>query len=348
MDKILIIQTAFLGDVILTAPLIKALYEGLNKPEITIITTPQGKEILTANPCLSEIIPYDKKKSMKGPAGFLKIAGRIRKRGFDLAVLPHRSLRSASLAFLGKIKQRIGFDASTGSFLLTEKVVYQRGLHEVERNLELARKLGISGGEWRPELFVSQRTEEKATQFFSQEGLSPAELIVGLNPGSIWATKRWLPEGFARVGDMMAERLGGQVILFGSPEDIPLVNQIAGAMKNKPVIAAGKTGLADLASFFKRCHLFITNDSGPMHIAAAVSTPVVGIFGATTPSLGFSPYSPHSVVVEIKDLACRPCGSHGGKHCPDRSFACMREITPAQVIAGAEELLNRFPTQFLP
>ncbi|MDI6794053.1 MAG: lipopolysaccharide heptosyltransferase II [bacterium] len=342
MDKILIIQTAFLGDVILTTPLIRALYEGLNKPEITLITTPQGREILTANPYLSEIIPYDKKKSMKGPAGFLKIAGQVRRREFDLAVLPHRSLRSASLAYLGKISQRIGFDTSTGSFLLTEKVIYQRGLHEVERNLELAGKLGITGGKWRPELFVSEQTEEKAAQFFLQEGLGQAKLIVGLNPGSIWATKRWLPEGFARVGDVVAERFGGQVILFGAPEDITLVNQIAGAMKNKPVIAAGKTGLADLASFFRRCHLFITNDSGPMHIAAAVSTPVVGIFGATTPSLGFYPYSPHSVVVEIKDLACRPCGSHGGKRCPDKSFACMREITPEQVVSAVEKLLLNF------
>ncbi|MEW5768721.1 MAG: lipopolysaccharide heptosyltransferase II [bacterium] len=343
MNKILIIQTAFLGDVVLTTPLIRACYEGLNKPEIGLITTPQGRQVLKENPCLAEMIPYDKKGSMKGLGGFLKIVGQIRKRGFDLAVIPHRSLRSASLAFLGNIKRRIGFDTSAGRFLLTEKVVYHKGLHEVKRNLEFTRALGISEGEWRPEVFVSEQSEEKADQFFSQERLNRAELIIGLNPGSIWVTKRWMPEGFARVGDMLAEKAGAQIILFGGKEDIALVNQIAASMKNKPIMAAGKTTLSELASFFKRCHLFITNDSGPMHIAAAVSAPVVAIFGPTTPSLGFAPYSPHSVVVEIEHLSCRPCGLHGGKQCPNKSFVCMQEITPAQVISAAEKLLRLSP-----
>lgn len=340
MNRILIIQTAFLGDVVLTTPLIRAIYEGLNEPVISIIATPQGRDVLKENPYLAEIIPYDKKGTMKGPGGFLKIVRQIRKRGFDLAVIPHRSLRSASLAFLGKIKRRIGFDTSAGKFFLTEKVVYQKGLHEVKRNLEFTRVLGISEGEWIPEVFVSEQTERKAAQFFSKEKLRSAELIVGLNPGSVWTTKRWLPEGFARVGDAMAEKFGARVILFGGKGDIALADQIAGSMKNKPIMAAGKTTLSELASFFQRCHLFITNDSGPMHIAAAVSTPVVAIFGPTTPSLGFSPYGPHSVVVEIEDLSCRPCGLHGGKQCPNKSFACMQEITPAQVISAAEKLLK--------
>ncbi|MFQ5903773.1 MAG: glycosyltransferase family 9 protein, partial [Candidatus Binatia bacterium] len=160
-----------------------------------------------------------------------------------------------------------------------------------------------------------------------------------LNPGSVWPTKRWTAEGYAKLMVHLKQRYPCEILLFGGPEDGDIVARIQELSGNLGVSLAGKVDLQELACALDWCDVFITNDSGPMHMAVARGIPVVAIFCATTPSLGFYPYSSRAVIVE-KELPCRPCSSHGGRRCPLATGDCMRLIKDEDVLRGVERLLN--------
>lgn len=337
--RILIIQTAFIGDVVLATPLIQSLSKGFPRAELYLITTPKGKEVLDGDPCLANIIPYDKKGHQKGIFHFLKIAEELRRMQFDLAVVPHPSFRSSLLAFLCGIPYRIGFDRNAGAFLFTSKVEYQLKLHEAKRNLELAYALGAPEGNYPLRIHISDRDREFSRDFISKNGILPIDLLIGINPCSVWPTKRWIPERFAQVGDALSNEFKARIILVGGHEDGWLVEKIALLMKTRPILAAGRLTLKQLAGVMEQCQLFVTNDSGPLHLAMAMKTPTIAIFGPTTTNLGFGPYGESFRVVEKTGLSCRPCGKHGGQRCPLKSFDCMKGITSDDVILAARELV---------
>ncbi|MDI6781333.1 MAG: lipopolysaccharide heptosyltransferase II [bacterium] len=338
--KILIIQTAFIGDVVLTTPLIQSLSKGFPEAELHLLTTPKGKEVLEGDPCIANIIPYDKKGQQKGIFHFLKVVEELRRMHFDLAVVPHPSFRSSLLAFLCGIPYRIGFDRNAGAFLFTSRVEYQLKLHEAKRNLELAYALGAPHGDYPLQIHISDKNREFSRDFISRTGVLPGDLLIGINPCSVWPTKRWIPERFAQVCDALSNEFKARIILVGGQEDGWLVEKIALFMKTRPILAAGRLSLKHLAGVMERCRLFITNDSGPLHIAMAMKTPTVAIFGPTTTNLGFGPYGESFRVVEKTDLSCRPCGKHGGHRCPLKNFACMKEITVDDVLSAARELIR--------
>lgn len=337
MKNILVVQTAFLGDVVLVTPLLEALKERFPQARIAVVTTPTGGEILQGNPVISEIIVYDKKVTQRGWLNFLRVVRQIRERQFDLAVLPHRSMRTSLLAYLAGIPVRLGFENSIAKFLLTQSAAYLKARHEVERNLELAYSLGAQRKQIKPKVYLSQEEDSFAREFLAANGVSDG-FLVGLNPGSVWATKRWLPEGFAQVGDRLTKDYNTRVIVFGSAKEAEIGQQVIKNMKHTPISAIGQTNLKQLTALIKRCYLFVTNDSGPMHLAMAVATPTVAIFGPTTTDIGFGPYGEKAIVVERKGLKCRPCGLHGPKKCPQGHFACMKEISPDEVIKAATSL----------
>lgn len=339
IKKILIIQTAFIGDVVLGTPLIQAISKGFPGAEVHLITTPKGKDILDGDPCLANIISYDKKGQQKGIFHFLKIAEELRRMRFDLAVIPHPSFRSSLLAFLGGIPYRIGFNRNAGAFLFTSKVPYRLELHEAKRNLELAYMLGAPEDDYPLRIAISDRDRKISQEFMSMNGVLPGSLLIGILPCSVWPTKRWLPERFAQAGDVLANELKARIILVGGLDDGWLIEKIALLMKNRPILAAGRLTLKQLAVVIERCQLFITNDSGPLHIAMAMKTPTVAIFGPTTVDLGFGPYGESFRVVEKAGLGCRPCGKHGGQRCPEKTFNCMKEITVDEVVAAAKGLI---------
>ncbi|MBU0700816.1 lipopolysaccharide heptosyltransferase II [bacterium] len=338
--KILIIQTAFIGDVVLATPLIQSLSKGFPGAKLYLLTTPKGNEVLNGDPCLANIIPYDKKGQQKGIFHFLKVAEELRKMKFDLAVVPHPSFRSSLLAFLCGIPHRIGFDRNAMAFLFTSKVPYQLKFHEAKRNLELAYALGSQKEDYPLRIYISNKDREISRDFISKNGVLPGDPLIGINPCSVWPTKRWIPERFAQVSDALANEFKARIILVGGREDGWLVEKIALPMKTRPILAAGRLTLKQLAGVMERCQLFITNDSGPLHIAMAMKTPTVAIFGPTTINLGFGPYGESFRVVEKAGLSCRPCGKHGGQKCPLKSFNCMKEITSDDVMAAARELIQ--------
>lgn len=327
--RILIIQTAFLGDVILSTPLIKALRELFPDSYISFLLIPETKKVLESNPYLDEILIYDKRKE-KGSKGLFRIVREIKSRGFDLAIIPHRSLRSALLAYFSRIPKRIGFDRSAGSFLLTQKVTYIPDAHEVDRNLSLV--LGVDHPSTRifPEIFPSPDDYAQARKLLQDSGIRVDDKVVGIAPGTVWATKRWLPERFSEVADLLQQKAEVKVVFLGSEDDLELCQQIAVHMKTSPAILAGKTDVLQSAAIISLCSVVLSNDSAPVHMASAMRRSVVEIFGSTVPEFGFAPYGVDHTIVQ-KKMKCRPCGIHGRRKCPKKHFKCMKEITTDEV-----------------
>lgn len=337
--NILIVQTAFLGDVILTIPLARATRTAMPDATVDVVTIPGASEILGGQPAIRETLVYDKRGVDSGIGGLLRMAGRLRLRAYDIAFVPHRSLRSALLVRLAGIPRRVGFDRSQGRWFLTDRITYDPDRHEILRNLSLLKGTGVTADPCDPPDIVPPDAVQRqvdvmlAGQF---GGLLPP--LVAIAPGTVWKTKQWLPERFAEVAGELG-RDGYGVVLVGGPEDRQLCEAIAGGGGENIRSFAGKLSLLGSAELIRRCRLLITNDSAPLHIADAVGTPVLAVFGATIPEFGFGPFRTPGNVVQIHGLSCRPCGIHGGVRCPIGTFECMRGIPSGQVFEAAKEIL---------
>lgn len=329
--KLLIIQTAFLGDVVLTIPLIQAAKKYL-KAQVSVVCIPSTADILAGHPDIDEIIVYDKKGKNKGIFSLLKLAKILKDRNFDAVLVAHPSFKSGFLAYLSGIKKRIGFDNSAGRFFFTGTVFFNKTKHQLERYLDLLLYFDIAVSEERTRIYIDEESKKYAQILLGAKGE-----FFGINPGSVWATKRWLPEKYAQLADRIAERLGGKIVIFGGKEDVAAADSVEKNMKGKAVNLAGKTTLKQLAALIKQCKVFITNDSGPMHIAAAFDISTVAIFGPTVKELGFSPYAAEAIVVE-KNISCRPCGKHGPRKCPVKNFRCMNDVSVDDVFNAVVRL----------
>lgn len=335
--RILIIQTAFLGDVILSTSLIKALRQLFPDSVISFLLIPETEKVLENNPHLNEVLVYDKRKK-RGMGGLLKIASEIRKREFDLAVIPHRSLRSAALAYLSRIPERIGFDRSAGAALLTRKVTYNPDVHEVDRNVSLLSPFEVEVKDRSPGLFPSAEDFAGARKLLVDSGISQGDRIVCVAPGSVWATKRWLPERFAQVSQLLIREAKAKVVFLGSEDDRVLCENIADSMTERPLSVAGRSDILQSAAMISLGKVLLSNDSAPVHIASAMRKPVVAIFGSTIPEFGFAPYQVDHKIVQ-RQMDCRPCGIHGKPECPEKHFRCMKDITTEEVFRAVLSLL---------
>jgi heptosyltransferase-2 len=200
----------------------------------------------------------------------------------------------------------------------------------VDRNLSL-----LSGFNFHPtnpmlELFPSSEDFSYARKLLLDSGIGKKDKIVGIAPGSVWATKRWLPERFAQVSQLLMNEAGTKVVFLGSEDDRDICERIANLTKGKPVILAGRTNILQSAAMISLCKVILSNDSAPVHIASAMKRPVVAIFGSTIPEFGFAPYGVDHLIIE-KKMDCRPCGIHGRKECPQKHFRCMKDITTEEV-----------------
>ncbi|MFA5975858.1 MAG: lipopolysaccharide heptosyltransferase II [Elusimicrobiota bacterium] len=337
--QFLIIQTAYLGDAVLTTPLLAALHERYPDSSITVLCTPEIAEVFHRHPAVNELILFDKRGKDHSLLKRWQVVKQLSQRRFDIAVLPHRSLTSALLARLSGIPRRIGFSSSQGRWFLTDVVPFQWGVHDVDRNLALLKPLGVQ----QPvaELWIQPEPEavKSVAERLRQAGVGPEVPLLGINAGSLWATKRWLPERFAAVADQVIQDLKAKIVFVGGPKDREVMNEVLRFMKQVPIDWVGKTDLRELIATISRCSAFLTNDSGPMHIAVASRVPTVALFGPTTRELGFFPYGPGNTVIE-KDLPCRPCGLHGAERCPLDHFECMRRITVEEVVSALRPVLK--------
>jgi len=330
-EKILIIQTAFPGDVILTLPLLQVLKRELPDSNIDFICIPKTAEILEGNPLINELIVYDKKKS--GIKGFSKLIRKLRKAKYDILISPHRSFRSSLISYFSDARKKISFDKSALSFLYNERVKYEQGMHEIQRNLSLLKPVGISEKNiLPPELFISNAIKTKISEYLKAKNIHPENKFICIAPGSVWYTKRYPKEKFTELCDLLLEK-DFKIFLTGGIADKSISEFILKNTINKNVIdTTGEFSFKESAELISRAELLITNDSAPLHLANAVGTKVFAIFGATIPAFGFYPYGKDDKIFETDGLKCRPCSIHGGNECPVRTFECMERIHPVSLI----------------
>jgi heptosyltransferase-2 len=317
----LVVQTAFLGDVVLSTPLLAAL--AARHGPVDVVTTPAAAALLETHPAVAAVIRYDKHGADRGLMGVWHLGRRLRARGYARVYLPHRSWRSAALAVLAGAAERTGFADSPAAVTYTRRVPRPAGGHEVERLLALA---GASGAAPPVHLELTADDRAAADAWLRERGVGPG--FVALAPGSIWGTKRW--PGFPAL----AAALDAPVVVVGGREDAPLADTVAAAAPGRAHVAAGALGLRGSAALIARAAVLVTNDSAPLHLATAVGTPVVAVFGPTVPAFGFGPRGARDRVVEHPSLACRPCSAHGPRTCPLGHHRCMRELSVESVIAA--------------
>jgi heptosyltransferase-2 len=340
MKRFLVIQTAFIGDAILTLPLIQSLKKVEVETSVDVLVIPRTSALFSNHPAVSEILIFDKNGGDRGFTGLRRVARLIARHHYGAALVPHRSIRSALLPWLSRIPTRIGFDRSAGWFLLTQTVRYEQSLHEVDRNLSLLEPLGIHlDGKILPDLYPSEEDIRAVDAFLVQSNLKDQSSLIGIAPGSVWNTKRWLRERYAELAKRFVEQ-GLAVVLVGGGQDKPLCREIqATSASQRVAVAAGELSLLQSAELIRRCKAFVSNDSAPLHLATAMRTPVVAIFGSTVPEFGFAPYGDRSVVIETKGLSCRPCSVHGRQRCPVKTFECMENISTELVFNKVQEMV---------
>ncbi len=339
-SRILIVQTAFIGDVVLVTPLIKRVAQCFPKAEIHFLTIPTSQSIVETLPYLRRLWIFDKRGRDRGLRGLWRLGRQLRAEQFDVILVPHRSLRSALLVWLARAPIRIGFNRSAGHFLLTHRVPYRPDIHEVERNLALLTPLGIDSPEKiLPDVVPTAEDRQVVEAWMERNSLNNRFPRIALAPGSVWPTKRWP----ARYWGQLAARLletGHQVVLIGSAQDRFLLPEIQSACQSSIPSALGELTLRQSAELIRRCQLLISNDSAPTHLGVAVRTPVLTIFGPTVPEFGFYPYGEKDRVVQLENLDCRPCAIHGGNRCPREHFHCMLHLKPEIVFQQAREILH--------
>ncbi len=336
------VQTAFIGDVILTLPLIQVLKRGWPKATVDVIATPKAADLFANHPAVDKVFAYDKHGRDSGLPGFRRLRDKVGESRYDLAVIPHRSLRSSLLASTANIPMRIGFDRSAGRRFLTHAVPYHEHMHEIERNLCLLEPLGIVTVDRElPSLYPAEKEKKKIDELLKESKIDGKRTLVAIAPGTVWNTKRWLKERFAEVCRQMHDS-GFWIALIGSDADRTLCEEISALGGKKGILnTAGILSLLESAELIRRASVILSNDSAPMHMGVAVRTPVVAVFGATVPAFGFSPYGKDDIVVETLGLPCRPCSIHGGKVCPVGSFDCMMRIQSHQVVDAVRKQMKR-------
>ncbi|MBW7888742.1 MAG: lipopolysaccharide heptosyltransferase II [Bacteroidetes bacterium] len=339
--NILVFQTAFLGDVVLTLPMIQLLKKQYPSASIDVVTTPRAADLLLHHPAIRSIIYYDKRKTQKGISGILSLARKLSGKNYDVAVVPHRSFRSAVVVALSNIPHRITFDSSSAKFLYNHIVPYKNEKHEIERNIALLSPFQISFYKKEfPNLYPSVNDIAAVNKMLFEREILEHHKIIAIAPGSVWNTKRWLLERYAELSAMLAEE-GLCVVIIGGKEDSKLGATILEKASHKNIFdVTGKLSLLQSAELINRCKVLVTNDSAPLHLAVAMRTPIVAIFGPTVPAFGFGPYGPNDIVVERNGLPCRPCSIHGSDECPIGTFDCMIEIKTVTVFNAVKKILQ--------
>jgi lipopolysaccharide heptosyltransferase II len=333
--RILIVNVNWIGDVIFSTPFIKAVREAYPDGHIACLIHPRCADILKDNPRIDEIIIYDEEGRHRGIMGKLRLARHIRKGRFDTAFILHRSFTKAFLTFIAGIKKRVGYPTKHRDFLLTKAIdLPDHEIHKVEYFLNLARGAGINARENAYEFFVTDEDRGAVNKFLKQNGVEDKDRIVVLCPGGNWDPKRWPGENFALLADMLIESLGVKIVLSGAEKDISLARNIRNMMKNTPITSCGATTLKELGCLLERARLVIANDSGPMHLAVAMKTNVIALFGPTSPELT-GPYGKGNYTVLRKIKGCEiPCYD---VTCTDNR--CMKLITVGDVFEEAKKFI---------
>jgi heptosyltransferase-2 len=345
--RILVIQTAFLGDVILTTPFLMALRSKYPEGSIDVVATPQGCEVLQG---LNQVRCHaiDKKRGLR--AGLTEVLNSLNGDPFDLVFSVHRSPRSLWLGRKAKTSasaKRIAF-SSFWSKILGYKTVsyppYNEETHYAAKPMALLQAIwpgdpALKAHLKRPKLEVLEADHDSVS-----EKLRDLKKYFVLSPFSVWGTKMWFADRYARLGVELARKYHVPIVITGSSNaterviGTTIVEKIVAA-GGQALSLAGMTSIGELKALIRGAELVVANDSAPVHIASAFNVPTVAIFGPTVKKWGFFPLADRNVVVERQNLSCRPCHIHGPQRCPKRHFRCMDEIQVEDVAQAVKQLL---------
>jgi len=358
--KILIRGVNWIGDAVITLPAIRAVRHAFPDARISLLVRPWVADIFKENPDINNVIPYD--DSFKGIIGKIRLARKLRDQKFDIAILLQNAFDAALIAWLAGIPERIGYSRDFRGLLLTKAIPVSKDVlenHQVRYYLNLVRSMGIEAKETLPFIYLSDDEREQARKLLAMSAGTPrthnitgSRLLVGINPGATYGSaKRWLPERFAELILRIINELNGDIIIFGSSSETKIVDEIISLVEphvessqqhSNILNMAGKTGLRELAALIAECDAFITNDSGPMHMACALFVPVVAMFGSTDRT-ATSPFGEGHQIIS-KNLPCSPCME---RECPEGTMKCMSDIAAEDVFTALKKVLPTERAVFL-
>jgi heptosyltransferase-2 len=330
INNILIRATNWVGDAVMTLPALEAVRENFQSASITVLARPWVAPLFENHPAVNNILIYNKHDGLtKNLSEFFHVINMIRKNKYDLAVLFQNAFEAALLAYLGRVTYRLGFDSDGRGFLLTHGIKRSSeifAVHQVEYYLSILKAAGLKVESRNPVIYLSKKDLAKAENLLQLKGISKNDFILGISPGAIFGNaKRWPFERFAEISDRASERWGAKVIILGSKKEKEIGTSITGLMRHKPVDFCGTTSLGEVIGIIGRCNMFVTNDSGLMHIAAALGVPTLAIFGSTD-HVATGPRGVKTRIIK-HDIDCSPCLK---PECPT-DFKCMLSIEPEEV-----------------
>ncbi len=344
--RILLRGTNWVGDAVMSIPAMKEIRRLFPEAHIALLVRPWVRDLYSAAEFVDEILVYDKDRIHRGWSGFGRLAGDLRRRRFELAILLQNAFEAALIAWCARIPARIGYARDRRSLLLTHACAIDPAVHRVHQAyyyLGILSGLGLLEKRlWERkeyhlsiDLKISDRDRIAGAEILRFFGVRQGDTLVGINPGAYYGeAKRWFPDRYALVADALAEEYRAKIMLFGSSADRRVAEDVAANMRHPPLMLAGQTTLGELMGLIRECHLLITNDSGPMHLAAALNVPQVAIFGSTSET-ATGPISRKAAVVN-HPVECNPCFL---RKCPT-DFRCMAGISAAQVLDACRKQLD--------
>ena len=338
MEKILIIQTAFIGDAILTLPMIQKLKEKIPNCEIDVLAIPSTVEIFSSSPYIHEVIVIDKKGKHKSFISLLNFIKELKKKNYNRIYSPHRSFRSAFITMKLDVKETFGFSNSSMRHVYKNLIEYKPQHHEVQRNLDLI-DFEYTNSDWKisPEIKIDEDIKVKINEFCKSNNIKKDFSVIA--PGSIWNTKKYPVDNFEEAISHLIKK-DFSIVLIGSEKEKILCDNLANKFDGKVTSSAGMFSLIEVVELLKKAKILISNDSAPTHLGMCADIPVLTIYCSTLPEFGFYPYNKKSQYLSYNNLACKPCGIHGYDECPLKNFACGNNLKPSFVISKIEEMLN--------
>lgn len=339
--RILVIRLDRLGDVILSTPVLEALRRRFPHAFIAMMVRPVCREVVQGNPSLNEVILYDKDGKHRSVRRTIRFAWRLRRCDFDTALILHPTTRSHWIPWLAGIPVRVGYDRKSGR-LLTHRLPHRKqegAKHEAVYTLELLAPFGIVPATPKPFVPIHPAAATRVEEMLLASAVLPSRPLVAIHPSASCISKRWETSRFAQVADRLIQERRVEVCLVAGGADASFAAAVANAMRQPALNFAGRLSVGELAALLKRCRLLISNDSGPVHVAAAVGTPVVDLFGRNQRGLSPLRWGPlgEGHVILHKEVGCVTCLAH---HC-DIHFLCLTSLTTDEVYRAALTLLDR-------
>jgi lipopolysaccharide heptosyltransferase II len=338
VDRILVRGANWIGDVVMGLPALEAVRANFPGRTIAVLAKPWVAALYESHPSVDEVIPYRKRNGVPGSLlDIIRTARLLHRKNFDLAILFQNAFEAALLAFLAGIRYRVGYNTDARGFLLSHSVVRDPGvlkLHQVEYYLSILRSMGWEAPVKDPVVFVNQKDEEATSRLLATHGVASDDFLLGLSPGATYGrAKRWPAERFAAVGNRAMERWGSKIVLIGSEAEKDICEALGQELARPFVDLSGVTTLEQAMALIKRCQLFLCNDSGLMHVAAALNVPTLAVFGSTD-AAATGPRGKHARIAR-EPVECSPCLE---PECQYGHFRCMLSMDPGKVWNELENL----------